>query len=211
MKEIFEEDGSSSDDGLYLINFRDFQFSQQTVLESKYVATTKAISKVELERKLDKIRDTKSLLLDSGSTFSVCNNPKVLINLRKCEKPISGVSNGGILTTDLEGDLPGFFTVYHNPESLMNILALSDMVKHFRVTMDTSVEVAMLVHINDTQVMRFTEIAAGLYIWKPETNTNLVNKQISSYSFLGLVSTNKSNYTRRELQRVDAAKKYTSI
>ena len=122
--------------------------------------------------------------MDSGSTFSVYNNPKMLINLRKYKRPSSGVSNGGVLTTDLEGDLPGFFTVYHNPESLMNILALSDMRKRFWVTMDTSVEVAMLVHISDTQVMRFVEIDAGLYIWKPETNTKLVNKKNPRTLFL---------------------------
>ena len=175
------------------------------VSKAKYIVATNEIGKTELKRKLNRIRYTKSLLLDSGSTFSVCNNPKMLINLRRCKRPISEVSNGGVLTTNLEGDLPGSFTIYHNPESLMNILALSDMRKRFRVTMDTSVEVAMLVHISDTHAMRFTEVVAGLYIWKPETNTNLVSKQISLYSFLGLVSTNKSNYTRRELQRVDAA------
>ena len=64
------------------------------------------------------------------------------------------------MATDKEGDLPGFFTVYYNPDSLMNILSLSDMRKRFRVTMDTNEEAAMLVHISKDKVMRFVEIGA---------------------------------------------------
>ena len=65
----------------------------------------------------------------------------------------------------------------------------------------------MLVYVSDKQVLRCLEIGSGLYIWKPETDTNLLNKQISSYSFLSLVSENKSNFTRIELKRIDNAKK----
>ena len=110
------------------------------------------------------------------------------------------------MVTDKEGDLPGFFKVYYNPDSLMNILLLSDMRKRFRITMDTSKDVAMLVHIAKDQVMKFIEVRAGLYAWKPEHNTNLFNKQISSYSFPSLVSENKINFTRRELKRIDDAR-----
>ena len=53
--------------------------------------------------------DTKSLLLDTGSTFSCCNNPKMLTNIRRCKRPINGISNGGVMVTSEEGDLPGFF------------------------------------------------------------------------------------------------------
>ena len=55
--------------------------------------------------------------------------------------------------------------------------------------------------------MKFIEVRAGLYVWKPEHNTNLFNKQISSYSFPSLVSENKRNFTRRELRRIDDARK----
>ena len=106
------------------------------------------------------------------------------------------------MVTDKECDLPE----YYNPGSLMNILALRDTMNCFRVTMDMNEEVAILVHITKDKVMRFVEIGAGLYIWKPEDNSSLLNKQISSYSFLGLVSENKSSFTRRELKRIDEAR-----
>jgi len=89
----------------------------------------------------------------------------------------------------------------------MNIIAFSDMRKKFRITVDTSKENVIAVHIGEGRVMKLLEIGAGLCIWKPEHNFNLTNKRISSYTFLSLVSTNKSNYTRQELDRVDASKK----
>ena len=59
------------------------------------------------------------------------------------------MSNGGVMVTNEEGDLPGFFTVYYNPKSLMNIIAFSDMRRRFRVTVDTSKENEILVHADE--------------------------------------------------------------
>ena len=42
---------------------------------------------------------------------------------------------------------------------------------------------------------------------RPEFSSDLLNKQISSYSFPSLVSENKLNITKRELDRIDAARK----
>ena len=77
--------------------------------------------------------DRKSLLIDTGSTFSCINNPVVVTNLRKSSKPITRVSNGGVMVTDMEGDMLRFFTVYVNEQSLMNILALATQGKDFEL------------------------------------------------------------------------------
>ena len=77
---------------------------------------------------------------------------------------------------------------------MLNTTLFSDMRKKFRITMDTSEEIAILVHLGNGTVMKFSEVSAGLYIWKPEHNRNLLNKQISSYYFLNLLSENKSNH-----------------
>ena len=170
------EDEEEEIDGSYLVDFRDYQFSQQALTKSKYISAAKSLDKAELKKKTNMIGDKKSLLLASSSTFSVCNNAKMLINIRDCKRLISKVSNGGILATKKEANSNWFFTVYFNPYSLMNILSLRDTRKKFRVTMDRRVEIAMMVHISDTKVMRFVKIDAGLYMWKPETNTKLSNK-----------------------------------
>jgi len=45
IEDILDESGSSSDNGSYLVDFRDFKFSQQTVSKAEYVATIDAIKK----------------------------------------------------------------------------------------------------------------------------------------------------------------------
>ena len=156
-------------------------------------------------RKIDK----SCLLIDSGSTFSVVNDPKMVTGLRKSKKPINGVSNGGSMKSTMEGDMPGWFTVYVNQASLLNILALADVVKRFKVTMDTSKEDAIIVHISDSKELKFERMKNGLYIWKPfnNNNANTNNKKVSPYSFLTLVEANKENFTRREIKGADDARK----
>ena len=151
MNDMMNDASSSSSDGSYLVDFRSCQFNQMTIplsgLTRKYSTAAGSLKRSEMKKKLKQFKDAKSLLLDSGSTFSCCNNPKMLINIRESVKPINGVSNGGVMVTNKEGGLPGFFKVYYNPDSLMNILSLSDMRKRFRMTMDTSKDVVVLVHI----------------------------------------------------------------
>ena len=55
--------------------------------------------------------------------------------------------------------------------------------------------------------MKFLETDNGLYIWKPSDGTNLNKKQASLYSFFTLVEANKTNFTRREVDRADECKK----
>ena len=82
-------------------------------------------------------RDT-DILLDTGSTMSVFNNPKMLVNIRKSEKTMRAYSNGGYQDTNQVGDFPGMFTVWYNKDSMLNILSFKDVRENFRITMDTA-------------------------------------------------------------------------
>jgi len=66
---------------------------------------------------------------------------------------MNGISNGGIMVTNEEGNLPGFLPVYYNPNSLMNIIAMSNMRKKFIATMDTSQKVAIMVHLGNGRIL----------------------------------------------------------
>ena len=105
------------------------------------------------------------------------------------------------MKTDMEGDIPGWFTVYVNPEFIINILAFTDVRKRFRITVDTEKENAILVHTDSGKVMKFVEVNAGLYIWKPSYNAKISSKTISPNSFLTLVEGNKANFTKREVDQ----------
>ena len=88
------------------------------------------------------------------------------------------------MKSDMEGDIPGWFTAYYNPNSLMNMFSFQDVRKRFRVTMDTGEENAIIVHLDEGKVVKFLETDNGLYIWTPCDGTNLSKKKVSLYSFL---------------------------
>ena len=53
------------------------------------------------------VRDAKSILIDTGSSFSCVNNINMVTNYKTSKNPICGVSNGGTMKTELEGDMLG--------------------------------------------------------------------------------------------------------
>ena len=55
------------------------------------------------------------------------NNKDMVTNLRESTNPMTVVINGGIMKTTMEGELLGWFTVYVNKESLINILSMVDV------------------------------------------------------------------------------------
>ena len=122
----------------------------------------------------------------------------MLLNLRKSKKTLRAFSNGGFQDSKTVDTFPGMFDVWYNPDSMLNILAFSDVRKHFRVTMDTSVENKIKVHMKEGHVLEFEEVKSGLYLLQ---NYNVSNKKVSAYSFLTLVKCNKANFTTSEKGR----------
>ena len=45
-------------------------------------------------------------------------------------------TNGGHQDSVYKGYLPGFFEVWYNPQSMLNILSMKDVRKKYRITMD---------------------------------------------------------------------------
>ena len=151
----------------------------------------------------DNYEDT-DILLDTGSTCSVVKNPKMLLNIGDRGRKLRAYTNGGHQDSNEEGDLPGFFRVWYNPRSMLNILSFRDVRKRFRVTVDTSVENAICVHVEGGKVLKFVEVETGLYLLSSKKTTS--NKKVSAYSFLTLVRANKNDFTSRQVKRADAAR-----
>ena len=53
------------------------------------------------------------------------------------------------------------------------------------------------------EVMKFKEVESGLYFFRSYNKSD--NKKLSPYSYLNLVSTNKTNFTRRQVEISDCA------
>ena len=70
-----------------------------------------------------------SVLIDTGSTVSVFKSKGALRNITESASPLRALTNGGYQDSTLQGHLPGFFKVWYNPHSMVNILAWSDIRK----------------------------------------------------------------------------------
>ena len=152
-------------------------------------------------------RNTKEpsldILLDTGSTCSVFNNNKMLINIRGAKKRLVAKTNGGPQVSNMEGELPGFFTVWFNPDSMINILSFADVRRRFRITIDTEVESCFLVHTGKGKPLRFNEVSTGLYLFDKSSHT--ATERTSAYSFLTLAESKKDQFSKGEVDRARTA------
>ena len=100
-------------------------------------------------------QDAEDILIDTGSTHSVFKSKNMLTNMKMAPHRLRAFTNGGHQDSTMLGDLPGFFTVWYNPQSLVNILSMSDVRKRFRITADTRKDAALYVHMDNGKLARF--------------------------------------------------------
>ena len=105
----------------------------------------------------NKYKDT-DIFINTGSTFSVFNNPHIMLNIRPSEQKMKAYTNGSRQDSTLVGELPGFFEIWHNPNLMINILAFSDVANKFRITSDTAVGRYITVHLSENRKMNFFEV-----------------------------------------------------
>ena len=117
---------------------------------------------------------------------------------------MNAFTNGGIQESRFVADLPGFFQVWYNPESMLNILAWCNIRKNFRITVDTNEGAYIKVHSSDSKVMYFEEIESGLYMFKRQPHQ--VTQKLSGYSFLTLASASMNQYNQTDIEWADNAR-----
>eukprot|EP00957_Ditylum_brightwellii_P054569 4134709-Ditylum_brightwellii.AAC.1 len=64
-------------------------------------------------------------------------NPKLLCNICKADRALDIYSNAGTSITDMIRDLPGFKTVWYQPDGIANILSLAGVQKDHHITFDS--------------------------------------------------------------------------
>ena len=149
-----------------------------------------------------------AILLDTGATSSLIRDRNLLTDLSTRKPPLTSITNGGLHSCDQGGIYHGLqqpLLVWYAPDSVGNILALRDVRRLCRVTLDTAVEAVLIVHLLDNTVLRFVEHLDGLYLLVPSVNptTNFPNY---SYSCVSTVADNRAVFTRRELEGADRAR-----
>ena len=175
---------------------------------------------VSFSQKSQDVINPNWLLLDTCSTVSVCCNKDMVTGIKPCgdDGPLRITTNGGaqaFYNTATLKMLP--MTVHFNAKSLANILSLSDVANlpGARLTMDTDIERAIVLHYNNKQI-RFRECYDGLYyldvrhikdITEPtHSDHNDSNACVIPYSnssskqFLQTVHNNSQLYTKKEIK-----------
>jgi len=146
--------------------------------------------------------DPNWILLDSQSTISVFKNPTMLTNIRKSERTLRAITNGGHQDSCMLGDFPNLGEVWYNSKSIANILSLADVRRVCRVTMDSSREPALHVHRLDGTVMKFIKHESGLYVYAPPVS----HSGPTDYTMLSTVAEQKKLFSCREIQAADDAR-----
>jgi hypothetical protein len=149
------------------------------------------------------------LLLDSCSTKSTIKSEHFLTNIKSCKpgQEMRIYTNGGSQDYHQFGTLKFFpFDVFYNPKSMANILALKDVADRFKITMDRTKERAMLVHVSNDIIIRFSQCGNGLYYLDTSAIRKTTSNNVTDYSFLSTVKENKAYFHKREIEGADDAR-----
>ena len=159
---------------------------------------------VQFPNQQDHNNQDVDVLLDTGSTFLVFKNHEMLLNIRDSKRVLKAYMNGGCQDSSKVAELPGFFTVWYNPNSMINILAWSNVCKRFRITADTSLGKYITVHLSPERKIIFEEVGSGLYLFQ---NSGILStlKKVSGYSYLILAEARLSDFNKHEIQRAEKA------
>ena len=143
------------------------------------------------------------ILLDSQSTISIFASKHLLCDIYTCSdyNTIQCYCNGGYQDMDQEATLPGFGTVYYNPDFIANILSLAQVTKQFRVIYDSTQEDILFLHKKNGDIIKFIKSKMGLYYF----DVRSTSKHKSSTTLINSVNENKSLFSKRQLHKAALA------
>ena len=166
---------------------------------------------------MDKKKDISSkmkddIILDNGSTLSIFANPELVEGIRKSKSTLEMATNTGTWLTNQEANVPGFGSVWYDEGAIANIFSFAELVDKHRITFDSSVENAFLVHQPD-KIVKFECTPEGLYTCRVDKDykKSLTEKGNSHLVMTLTVSENRKGYTDRQYDRAKTARKLYHI
>ena len=141
---------------------------------------------------------TDLIVMDSGSSSDLFCKLEWLLKVEQSMTPASLETNAGKITVDKEGTLPDYGKVMYSPKAMTNILSLAMASDKYRITMDTAIDNAFLVH-TPQGIRRFARDANNLYTYQPAPQVKQTHVQT--------LEENLKFHTPREISRAKAAKR----
>ena len=150
----------------------------------------------EFDNKLD-LREI--ILLDSQSTMDFFCNQALVTETYKSSSSMRLKSNSGTMLVTHKGKMAGYHkNIWFSKRSITNIIALSNVIKKYRVTCDNE-DKMFIVHIEaeGKPNMEFRMHKSGLHYYDPH------NKY---FAFINTISGNKEGYTQRNVKGAEVTR-----
>jgi len=138
------------------------------------------------------------ILLDNQSTVDIFKNKALLSNIREVQGTMTVHCNAGTRVTKMQGDLPGYGTVWYDPKGIANILSLRQVRKKYHVQYDSGKDDAFLVTKPDGKQFRFMQSTGGLYVLDTADSSGVV--------LVNTVADNTTRYTNADYSRAKQAR-----
>ena len=187
------------------VNLDEFSFEATTVQEPQVSDTVIHQLAARRGKRLPK----GWVIIDSGSTDHIFVDRDLLRNIRPGPRTVSISTGGGMMSTNLIGDVPGLKRpAWFMKDGIANIIALDKLKLERHVTYDSRVADEFRVHCGD-RTRRFVRKENGLYVWV--TNAKAVDPPGSPTRGVALVATvadKLANYTVKEQNRIHVCREH---
>ena len=107
------------------------------------------------------------ILLDTASSVSLFGNKEYVEGIKKSKQKLELHTNGGPIISSETASVDKIGKVWYNTNSVANIISFADLQKRYRITYDSTVEDAFVVHTPD-KPLKFRQLANGLYSYNPK-------------------------------------------
>jgi hypothetical protein len=124
-------------------------------------------------------------------------------------------TKAGTKTLNLKGYVIGFGKAWYDPDFMANIFGFAKMAEQHRITYDSNIEDAFLIHTEDGDVLKFEHSSEGLYAYRPPkefldlvARTKTKTKPARKQNFVSsTVKENLEGFTKREVDDAMVARK----
>ena len=132
--------------------------------------------------------------MTSSSITSIFANPELVEGICKSNSTLEMATNAGTRLTNQEANVPGFGTISYGKGAIVNIFSFAELVDKHRITFNSSVENAFLVHQPD-KIVKFERTPEGLYMYRVDKDHKKSLTEKGNSHLVTTLSENWKGYT----------------